>query len=114
MKAYFEGLVDKFDVIRNIKNVKETINLSKISDETYGNISEKTLETAAKMFTYLNYCPPKRFITFFEDLFNTASARNMTFAMLSVMKTSKNADQRASTRIFQNTLWEGFIQKKKL
>ena len=66
--------------------------------------TNKTLETAAKIFTYLNLCPPKKLISFYEDLFNTASAKNMTLALLSILKTSKNAVKQSSAKIYKETI----------
>ena len=100
-----DTLVDSYKIIqRNIKEVGEKLGLIGTTYEMKENISKKTFENAAEMFTYLNYCLPKRFISFYENLFNTASAENLTLAILSVMKTSKNAEQRSSSRIFQKYL----------
>ena len=32
----------------------------------YENVSDETLNTAAEMFTYLNYCPPKLLLSFYK------------------------------------------------
>ena len=55
------------------------------------------------MFTYLIFCPTAKARTltiFLFDLFNFKSANNILLAMTSMMKSSKNAGQESSTRIF--------------
>ena len=58
------------------------------------NVSYKTLQTAAEMFTYLNYCPsliPKHFL-FYAELLKTGTPREITLALTSIIKTVKDAN----------------------
>ena len=44
-------------IARNVKSLEERLSLN-ISYDQIEDVSEKTLQTAIEMFTYLNYCPP--------------------------------------------------------
>ena len=44
-------------VEENVRTLEEKLNL-KIDNEIIENVSDRTLQTALEMFTYLNYCPP--------------------------------------------------------
>ena len=49
------GLVS--DVEDNVRKLEERLNLN-INNEIIENVSDRTLQLALEMFTYLNYCPP--------------------------------------------------------
>ena len=69
--------------------IKENINkVKKIDDfdqedlyETFDNVTDETLHIAAKMFTYLNYCPPHMF-NLIKDLINNDSPKNILLVEL--------------------------------
>ena len=45
-------------ISNNVRSLEEKLNLN-ISYDQIESISEKTLQTAIEMFTYINYCPPQ-------------------------------------------------------
>ena len=91
---------------KNIKTVGEKLKVN----TTYSRnkkVSDKILQTAANMVTYLIFCPTAKARTltiFLFDLFNFKSANNILLAMTSMMKSSKNAGQESSTRIFMKAM----------
>lgn len=90
-------------IIENIEYIVSELKLN-VTRDTIKDVSNKTFNDAADVFTYLNYCPPKLLIAFYEDLIKTASSRNIILAMTSLMKTSKNAEKRSSNRIFSKIM----------
>ena len=91
---------------KNIKTVGEKLKVN----TTYSRnkeVSEIILQTAADMFTYLNFCPSAEARTlsnFLQDLFNSRSAKNILLALTSIMKSSKNAKKESSTKIFMKAM----------
>ena len=73
----------------NVDNVAKysKMNTSKLIIET---VSKETLETAAKMFTYLNACSPNQLLPFYKELFTTASTKQILLALTSIYKTSNS------------------------
>ena len=74
---------------------------------TNEDISDKTLETAAEMFTYLNYYPSTELRVFshlIEDLINSKSAKNILIALSSMIKTTQNAGKESLTKIFTKAM----------
>ena len=67
-------------------------------------VPPKTLETAAEMFTYLNYCPPNLIISFYENLFKSASPKDIVLGIISIQKSSQNAWKESSEKIFKKTM----------
>ena len=61
-------------------------------------ISEETLKTAAEMFTYLNYRPPK-LLSLISNIFKTRTTREILFALTSIQKNSKNAEKDVATEL---------------
>ena len=53
------------------------------------------------MFTYLGFCPPDTH-KFYEDLFTDESPKNIILAMISMLKTTRNANRISSEQIFLN------------
>ena len=73
---------------------------------TFDNISvtEDILETAGKIFTYLNYCPPK-LLELYRKLFMEESLREIIVAISNIMKTSRNAEKKSTM-----TIWNKIIE----
>ena len=70
-------------------------------------VSDKILQTAAHMFTYLNFCPTAEARTltiFLQNLFTSRSAKNILLALTSMMKSSENAEKISSTKIFTKAM----------
>ena len=70
----------------HIKDNTETVGEKLKLNTTYStnkNVSDKILQTAAHMFTYLNLCPSagaKTLSNFLQDLFKSRSAKNILFS----------------------------------
>ena len=89
------------NVRENIKYIAEKLTEDPITEIPFEGVSQETLETAAEMFTYLNFCPTKIF-SFYKDLFTNATAKDITLALTSIMKASvSDAHRISSTRIFE-------------
>ena len=100
------GLITTSLLQTNIEQIEENLNLN-ISSLVYENVTIETVDVAAKMFLYLNFCPDAKFLLFLEDLFKTASLQNMLLSLTSITKTSQNAVQKSSSLIL-NMLLEKF------
>ena len=85
---------DIIDAIEQSQNISQTTDL-------YENITHETFETAGKMFTYLGFCPPNTH-QFYEVLFTEESPKNIILAMISMLKTTRNANRISSEQIFLN------------
>ena len=85
---------DIIDAIEQSQNISPTTDL-------YENVTQETFETAGKMFTYLGFCPPNTH-KFYLDLFNEESTKNIMLAMISMLKTTRNANRISSEQIFLN------------
>ena len=72
----------------------------KVKEGLYKNVTDKTLQTAAEMFMYLNICPKKHLNEFLKELTISASPRKILLALISVIKTTRNAAKIISTKIF--------------
>ena len=91
--------------IRDISNsLSEKLNI-KASSVPKKNISDKMLlKTAAEMFTYLNFCPPK-LLTFIVHLFKTGTPRDMILALAGIKKSLQEAsEKRKIIEIFQRVM----------
>ena len=101
-----ETLVTDSNIKANIDVVEEKLKLN-TSYSTNKDISYKTLQTSADIFTYLNFCTNAEFrtlSTFLKDLFNSKSAKHILLALSSMMKTSKRSGNNSSTKIFSKTM----------
>ena len=87
----------------NIDQIEEKLKLN-IKIMVLNNVTDKTLNTAAKMFIYLNFCPEAKFLLFIDHVLKTDSLQNIILSLASIIKTSQNAIQRSSTLILKNIL----------
>ena len=62
------------------------------------------LETAAKMFTFLNQCPVYDYNSLFEHILKTSSPKQILIALINILKTSKNAYHKSALKIFYESL----------
>ena len=83
----------------NIDRVEIYLTKDSNDSDSYENITEKNLQTGAEMFTYLNFCPPKSLIKFYEELLLQKSPKDIILAMTNIMKTRKNAEKLTATKI---------------
>jgi len=94
-----ETLLDT-SFVENIMNVmQETVQLN-ATIEPIRNVTNKTLETAVEMYTYLFFCPPNDIISFYKHLLNTGSAKDIVIALSKFLKISQNAVKESSYKIF--------------
>ena len=90
----------KSNIIENITDAIEQSQSISFTTE-YENVTQETLETAGKMFTYLGFCPPDTH-KFYKDLFTEETPKNIILAMISMLKTTRNANRISSEQIFLN------------
>ena len=94
----------------NINTVVEKLDIN-ISSTLLRNVSNRSLQTAAEIFTYLNYCPSyseiseiRNFLVFMKKILKSDSLHKILLALASIMKTSHNAILKSSIRIFRKTM----------
>ena len=88
----------KSDVIKDIiDGIEQRRNLNSTSD-LYKNVTQETFDMAAKMATYLFLCPSDTH-SFYDVLFRTETPKNIVLAMLSMLKTTRNAGKIAAEKI---------------
>ena len=93
--------------LRNIKSnsqiLAEKLEIKTTATTPIANVSVETLQTAAKIFTYLNYCPTK-ITLFFRHLLGNASPKEIILALSSIKHTSINAEKISAEQIFTKTM----------
>ena len=62
-------------ILQNINNIENKLDINS-SENIFDNVTDKTFSTAARMFTYLNHCPPK-VVFFYQDLFRKSSLKDI-------------------------------------
>ena len=70
------------------------------------NITEVILQTGTEMFTYINFCPPKKLLQFYKELLLQRSTKDIILAMTNIMKTRGNAEKSTAT-----TIWSKIYEK---
>ena len=88
-------LLSDIHIRYNIKSLAKELKLNKTTSTTK-NISHEILQTAGEMFTYLNYCPPKCFL-YIADLVRTKTPKETLLALISIIKTIKNTNEKKIT-----------------
>lgn len=91
-----------FNYIRNNTNkLVETLGITG-TNIPLRSIEKETLLKAARMFTYLNYCPSKQIQTnnFYKYLIAEASTKDIILALTSIIKSSSNAMKSSAVKIF--------------
>ena len=99
---YDKYLLSVTNIKNNIQRLSEKLKLNPQSIPN-SNVSFTTLENAAKMFTYLNYCPPK-LIFFISHLLNTATPRDIVLAFSSLKTISLNALKPSTIQMFSKIM----------
>ena len=84
-------LLSDIHIRYNIKSLAKELKL-KTTTSTTNNVSDKILQTAGEMFTYLNYCPPK-YLYFVKNLIETRSPNEIIFGLISAKMTLHNLKQ---------------------
>ena len=93
--------IAEYDIKTNINNVEnKTTNL--IDYYYYDeNVTKNILQTGAEMFTYLNFCPPKKLLQFYKELLLQRSTKDIILAMTNIMKTRRNSEKSTATKIWR-------------
>ena len=85
------------EIIQNIQDLEKNLEFNS-SDITYDNITSETFDTAAKMFTYLNHCPPK-IVDFYKEFLKTSTLKDLILVLNRIQKNSLNTVQKSAIRI---------------
>ena len=97
MISQFENYIEE-----NVNIVADKLKVNNNTDFITINVTVHTLELAAKVFTYLSYCPPKLLI-FFDNLFKNASPKDILLALPSVQVHSVHQKEGLG-KIFKKTM----------
>ena len=90
-------LLSNYNIKNNINNLEIKLEQFQTSTENR-NVSEETIQTAAKMFTYLNHCPPK-LLSFVENLVTTGRAKDMILGLSNAKITFEGYVKQSSSKI---------------
>ena len=96
------------DIKTNIDYVEAHLRAKSTDYDSHENITEDILQIGAEMFTYLNFCPPKKLLQFYKELLLQRSTKDLILAMTNIMKTRRNAEKSSATKI-----WSKISQKLK-
>ena len=99
-KCQKDNQIAKNDIQKNIDNVAKNLAISSMDYDFHENITEDILQAGAEMFTYLNFCPPKKLIKFYKEILIQGSTKVIILAMTNIMKTRKNAEKSTATEIW--------------
>ena len=66
-------------------------------------IKDETLQTAAEMFTFLNYCPDT-FESLISHIIKTGTTKEIILALTSTIKSSRKVVKKSSIKIFQKLM----------
>ena len=106
----YDTIVRNDHLAENIRAVEDKLNLNLSTNTISEDVGQETLETAAEMFTYLNYCPPEPFKNlvrlFRQDLFKSGNlaSKDILLALASIIQSSQNAIKESSTRVLRKTM----------
>ena len=87
-------LLSNNNIKNNINNLEKKLEQSQPSMD----VSDETIQTAAKMFTYLNHCPPK-LLSFVENLVTTGRAKDMILGLSNAKNTFEGYVKQSSSKI---------------
>ena len=95
-------LLDINYIKQNIHNLEEELKLN-ITSTPAKHVSAETLETAAKMFIYLNNCPPK-YLSLISNILKSEKPKDIILALSSIMVTTKNFQKIVTAKVFSKTM----------
>ena len=102
LTQYYQGVfLTNHDVLRNNDKVEERLSTNS-SYDIYDNITKETFANAAKMFTYLNYCP-NRLLHLYQKLFENNPTK-ILLALTNILKTSEGTHKEISKKIFNQVM----------
>ena len=100
---YTKILVSDYNIKSNILSLEEKLKLAK-NEIPSRRVSKQNLETAGNIFTYMNFCPTFQLHSFYKDLFKTASTKDIILALISLLKSSHNADKETTIKVFEKVM----------
>ena len=83
--------------------VEEELQVTK-NENPSKNVTKSNLDISANIFTYISFCPSFQLLSFYRNLFDTSSTKNISLALLSILKSSLNAEKETSTEVFQKIM----------
>ena len=86
----------------NMNSLSEKLKLDTTSIQNR-NSSYETLQTAAEMFTYLNFCPPMQ-MKVINHMIVTGTPQEIILGFTTLIKTTQNAGKIASVEVFLECL----------
>ena len=91
-------LLSDSKIDENVNTLAEKLKVNTTSTPKES-VSDEILDTAVKIFTYLNHCPPK-IMLFMANLVKSTSTKGIILALTNVMKTSKYNEKELTTKVF--------------
>ena len=79
------------DIKANVDNVEENLITKSTDYDSHENITDEILQIGAEMFTYLNFCPPKKLIKLCKELLLQRPMKDIILAMTNIIKLRRNA-----------------------
>ena len=76
-------------------------------------VSPDILKTGGKMFTYLNFLPPK-VAKFYKELLFQGSIKDIILAVTNIMKTRRNAEKFSATKLWNRIDEKLYLKYKNL
>ena len=95
---YLETLLSDENIKDITKSLADGLNLN-ISTVPRKNVTDESLQTAAQIFTYLNFCPPKKIPSLIMLVFKNSKPKDIIFALKSIIKTSNILVKKSSVQI---------------
>ena len=85
------------DCIQNIlENLTTRMKINATSKPNKNVSDRKMLKTSSEMFTFLNFCPPRRFHSLVRSILENSTPRDIIFGLTSIMKTTRYAEKQLS------------------
>ena len=104
------GLKYWMDVTSNVEAVEQKLGITPLK-QRLGNLTKETIDTAGRMFIYLNICPPPGYWDnwfnawnfFYDDLFKTKSLDEIILTLNRLIKsnTQKNYDKIMAQKLLE-------------
>ena len=95
-------LIPSQEIQKNNEYLAKELDLP-LSYTPHEKVKDEILQTAAKMFTFLNYCPDK-FESLISHIIKTGRPQEMILALTSTNKSSRKVVKKSSIKIFQKLM----------
>ena len=96
----YDNQIAEDDIKANVDNVEENLITKSTDYDSHENITDEILQIGAEMFTYLNFCPPKKLIKFYKELLLQRPMKDIILAMTNIMKMRRNAEKSSAAIIW--------------